>query len=196
MFNLTRGEELTALICIVLAGVATARVCLVRGDKGKTIEIPLNNPREITVERERAKSQGKIIVQVAGEVRRKGVFELKAGSRVKDAIELAGATEAAALEALNMAAPLVDGERILVPRRGATSQKGRLSGAPRGGAYVNINTASQEQLESIPGIGPVLAGRIIEFRVKQKFGNVDELLQIKGIGPVTLEKIRGYVSVR
>jgi len=187
---------LTALIAVALAGLAAVTVCLVRGEKGKTVEIPLNNSREMIVQREGTKSQGKIMVHISGEVQRKGVLELDAGSRVEDAIELAGATEDADLEALNLAAPLIDGERIVVPRKGVTTQKGKLSGQPKGAGQINVNVANQQQLESLPGIGPVLSRRIIELRSTRNFEKVDDLLQIKGIGPATLEKVRAYVCVK
>jgi competence protein ComEA len=196
MFNLTRGEELTALILVALGGLAVAAVCLVRGDKPKTVEIPLNKPGEVSVQGEGTGSQGKILVHVSGEVHRKGVLELDVGSRVADAVQLARPTENADLEALNLAAPLVDGERLVVPGKGATPITKRPSPWARGSLKININTASQKQLEMISGIGPVLAGRIIEYRNKQKFESVDELVRIKGIGPVTLEKIRGHVRVK
>lgn len=195
MFNLTRGEELTALILVVLAGIAVGAVCLVRGDKPRTVEIPLNKRRDIKVQRAGEQSQQKIVVHISGEVQKKGVLELDAGSRFGDAIELANPTDDADLESLNLAASLVDGERIVVPGKGTVPIKGRSSPWAKAAIRININNASQPQLETIPGIGPVLAGRIIEFRETRKFESVDELLQIKGIGPVTLEKIRGYVRV-
>jgi competence protein ComEA len=195
MFNLTRGEELTALILVVLAGIAVGAVCLVRGDKPRRVEIPLNKWRDIKVQRAGEQSQQKIVVHISGEVQKKGVLELDAGSRLGDAIELANATDDADLESLNLAAPLVDGERIVVPGKGTVPITGRSSPWAKPAIRININNASQPQLETIPGIGPVLAGRIIQFRETRQFDSVDELLQIKGIGPVTLEKIRGYVRV-
>jgi len=195
MFNLTRGEEATALIAVLLVGGATVVVSLVRGDKGKTVEIPLNKSGELTVQREGKSPQGKIMVHISGEVRRKGVLELGAAARMNDAIELAEATENADLESLNLAASLVDGERIVVPRKGMAGRKGSSSGGPKMAGKININTANQQQLEFLSGIGPVLAKRIIEFRSTRRFEKVDDLLLIKGIGPVTLQKVRDYVCL-
>ncbi len=196
MLNLTRGEELTALIAVTVVGVAIAAVCLVKGDKGKTVEIPLNNPAEMGVQRGRRDLRGKIMVHISGEVRRKGVFELSAAARMQDAIELAGATENTDYEAMNLAAPLVDGERVVVPGKGMVSPgRGPLVGT-KGTGKININTATQEQLESLPGIGSVIAGRIIEFRKTRRFDSVDDLLLINRIGPATLEKVREYVCVQ
>lgn len=196
MFNLTRGEELTALLAVALVGVATFVVCLHRGDKGKTVEIPLNNPANPTVQDQRRGSQRKILVHLSGEVHEQGVLELNSGSRVKDAIELARPTENADLGRLNLAAFLLDGERIVVPRKGGAARKGEAPGRAEGATPVNVNTATQEQLESLPGIGPALAGRILEYRRTRKFDTVDDLLQVRGIGPATLEKIREHVRVK
>ncbi len=196
MFNLTRGEELTALLLFALIGITVAVVCLVKGDKPRTIEVPLNKADELAVERDGAKTQGKILVHISGEVYTEGVLEVDAGSRLREAIELARPKESADLESLNLAAHLIDGERIVVPRKGAVRSKGASSPWSQSSLSVNINTASKQKLEMISGIGPVLAGRIIEYRNKQKFESVDELVRVKGIGPVTLEKIRGQCRVK
>ena len=140
-----------------------------------------------------------ILVDVAGWVRRPGVYEFHEGDRVIDAIEAAGgAKRGAALDALNLAAPLQDGTQVLVPRRSAP---GSVGSAPSvvGGATsskVNINTASATELEELPGIGEVIAQRIIDHRTANgPFGSVDDLLDVSGIGEVTLEDVRDLVTV-
>jgi competence protein ComEA len=140
-----------------------------------------------------------ILVDVAGWVRRPGVYEFHDGDRVIDAIEAAGgARRGAALDALNLAAPLADGTQILVPRRQASESA---SSAPSvgGGATsskVNINSASAVELEALPGIGEVIAQEILDYRTENgPFGSVDDLLDVSGIGEVTLENIRDLVTV-
>jgi competence protein ComEA len=189
MFKLTRGEELTALIAAVLVAIAIAVVCFSRGERPKMIEIPLNRTSEIAVEQHREKAEGRIVVHISGEVRREGLLELSAGSRMEDAVNLAGPTEDADLQALNLAAPLVDGERIVVPNKRMAGQRVGVSPRASTGVGLDVNLATQQELEALPGIGPTLAGRIIELRKTKKFENVDDLLQVRGIGPVTLEKI-------
>lgn len=143
-------------------------------------------------------SAASVIVDVAGWVKQPGVYELTAGDRVIDAIERAGgARKGAELSALNLAAPLIDGSQILVPRTGATSGTPGSGGtAPGGTALININTASAVELEALPGIGEVLAATIVQYRTENgPFASVDQLEDVSGIGPSTLEEIRDFVTV-
>ncbi len=153
-----------------------------------------------------------LVVHVAGAVKKSGVYRLAPNSRVADAIEQAGgATANADLDALNLAEPLVDGQKIHVPRKGetpppnTTAHKPAASPAPRTETPqattvrfpIDLNTATPEQLEAIPGIGPVLAQRIVEYRkMHGKFQSVDDLLEVHGIGRKRLENMRPYVTVK
>jgi competence protein ComEA len=143
-----------------------------------------------------------ILVDVAGWVRHPGVYEFHDGDRVIDAIEAAGgARRGAALDALNLAAPLADGTQILVPRREASGSAGSAPSAPSvdgsvTSSKVNINAASAEELETLPGIGEVIAQEILDYRTANgPFASVDDLLDVSGIGEVTLENIRDLVTV-
>jgi competence protein ComEA len=143
-----------------------------------------------------------ILVDVAGWVRHPGVYEFHDGDRVIDAIDAAGgARRGAALDALNLAAPLADGTQILVPRREASESAGSASSASSvdGGvtsSKVNINSASAVELEALPGIGEVIAQEILDYRTANgPFVSVDDLLDVSGIGEVTLENIRDLVTV-
>jgi len=168
-------------------------------------------PTESTAPTEPTPS-AEVVVHVSGAVKRAGVYRLAPDSRVADAIEQAGgATEHADLDALNLAEPLQDGQKIHVPRKGEVSPPTVASvapsrtprSAPQAAATattqfpINLNTATAEQLEAIPGIGPVLAQRIIEYRqTRGRFQSVDELLEVRGIGPKRLESMRPYVVVK
>ncbi len=140
-----------------------------------------------------------VVVDVAGEVVRPGVVRLPAGSRVVDAIEAAGgATGGADLARLNLARVLVDAEQVLVPRPGDPLPAGPTSGsssASSAGALVDLNLADAATLDTLPGIGPVLAGRIVEHRTQRPFGSVDELVDVPGIGTALLEQLRDLVRV-
>jgi competence protein ComEA len=141
-----------------------------------------------------------ILVDVAGWVRRPGVYEFHDGDRVIDAIDAAGgARRGAVLDALNLAAPLADGTQILVPRREASAGSATSAPSVDGGvtsSKVNINSASAEELEALPGIGEVIAQEILDYRTANgPFASVDDLLDVSGIGEVTLENIRDLVTV-
>ena len=138
-----------------------------------------------------------ILVDVAGWVRRPGVYEFEEGARVIDAIDAAGgARSGALLESLNLAAPLADGIQILVPRQGKTVAP-PASGAVAGVAgLINVNSATAIELEELPGVGEVIAQAIIDFRTENgPFTSVDQLLDVSGIGDATLENIRELVTV-
>ena len=141
-----------------------------------------------------------VIVDVAGKVRNPGIVELPLGSRVVDALKAAGgARPEVNLSTLNLARLLVDGEQILVGVAGASgappiSTPGTTVVATPG--MVNINTATQAQLEELPGVGPVTALAILTWRDENgSFSSVDELLEVSGIGDATLEDLRPYVTV-
>jgi competence protein ComEA len=139
-------------------------------------------------------------VHVAGEVRKPGLYALAAGQRVADAIAAAGgSTRRGDLDAVNLAETLVDGVKIDVPRRGADvteSPQPSEGVASTTSSLVNVNSADALTLESVPGIGPVIAGAIVQHREENgAFASVDALIDVSGIGPSTLESIRAYVTV-
>jgi competence protein ComEA len=133
-----------------------------------------------------------LVVQVDGAVVRSGLHRLPAGSRVIDALDAAGGiTPDAELSDLNLARTVRDGERITVPSRLAGP-----AAVPGPGRVVHINSATAEQLETLPGIGPVLAHRIIEYRTRHgAIRRLDDLLRIEGIGPRAVERLRPLVVV-
>lgn len=146
---------------------------------------------------------GAVVVHVAGAVAAPGLVELPAGSRAADALEAAGgATDAADLDALNLAAPVTDGQQLYVPAEGETPPVPVAGGEPGGAGgtqqagLVDVNTADTTTLETLPGIGPALAGRIVDHRTAHgPFASVDALIDVAGIGPATLARIRDLVTV-
>jgi competence protein ComEA len=140
-----------------------------------------------------------VIVHVAGWVRQPGVYDLPSGSRIIDALEMAGGPRAGAdLTLLNLAAPLTDGQQVLVPRRSeqASGTTTPVAGSTPGTTLVNVNTATPEELETLPGIGEVLASAIVAYREEHgPFTSIDQLIDVSGIGEVTLEEIRDFVTV-
>ena len=138
-----------------------------------------------------------IVVHVVGAVRNPGLYRLDEGSRVADAVALAGGAGGKAdLAAVNLAAPLVDGAQVLVPKAGGPAASG--AAAPSGGPAlgpVRLNTATAEQLDALPGIGPVTAQQILQYREQNgPFRSVDDLDAVPGIGPARLEQLRELVT--
>ena len=137
-----------------------------------------------------------VVVDVAGAVRRPGVYRLPAGSRVIDAVRRAGGeTGRAGVEAINLAARLADGQQVVVPARGpaAAAIGAGASGAEEG--PISLGTATVEQLDTIDGIGPVTAQDIVAFREEHGgLSSVEQLDQVSGIGPATMESLRARLQ--
>ena len=145
---------------------------------------------------------GTVTVDVAGKVRHPGIAVLDAGARVVDALEAAGgARPGVDLTGLNLARVLVDGEQVVVggpAPSGAAAAASAFRPASRAvrSALVNLNTASESELDTLPEVGPVTAASILQWRDQHGgFTSVDELLEVDGIGEVTLGKLAPYVTV-
>ena len=152
-----------------------------------------------------APARSALVVHVVGAVRRPGLYRLRDGARVADAVARAGgATRGAELAALNLAAPLVDGIQVLVPQRlpaaPSTGQTG--SGVPDQGLAqaglgrkLSLATATAEELDELPGVGPITAQKILDYRAEHgPFRSVDDLDAVPGIGPTRIEQLRDLVT--
>jgi len=140
-----------------------------------------------------------LVVDVAGAVRRPGLYRLASGTRIADAVRRAGgATARADTAAINLAAPLVDGMQVVVPRTGgATAGSAAAPGAAgsTSGMRISLSSATVEQLDSLPGIGPVTAQKIVDWRTAHgAFRSVDALDEVPGIGPTRIEQLRDLVT--
>jgi competence protein ComEA len=138
-----------------------------------------------------------VVVDVAGAVRHAGLYRLRSGARIDDAIAAAGGpTAKAQLDSVNLAAPVADGEQIVVPGRDAA---GAVAASPAAAgsspsAPLDLNSATLEQLESLPGIGPVTAQKILDYRQTHgAFHAVAELEGVPGIGPAHMAQLKGLV---
>jgi competence protein ComEA len=142
-----------------------------------------------------------VVVHVAGAVREPGVYRLRSGARVDDAVGRAGgATSRADLSQVNLAAKVEDGRQVLVPRRvtaAAAAMSGGSAAVPATpGVPLNLNTATLEQLDELDGIGPATAQQILDYREAHGgFGSVEELGQVSGIGEKRLASLREQVRV-
>ena len=164
--------------------------CVTRRAEARAAVAPLSRIRSAP-----AGAQPPLVVHVVGAVRRAGLFRLRDGSRVADALARAGVpTRHADLAAVNLAAPLVDGEQVVVPRRGPGGSAA-VSAAPGAGAKVSLGSATVEQLDELPGVGPVTAQKIVDWRSTHgPFRSVDDLDDVPGIGPARIEQLRDLVT--
>lgn len=137
------------------------------------------------------------LVHVTGAVRNPGVYRLRAGARVRDAVRRAGGpSRRADLEALNLAARVADAQQVVVPlRAGADAATGPSASAPAAPAPVSLSTATEAQLDELDGVGPALAARIVAERTRRGgFRGVEDLADVPGIGPKRLEALRAAVA--
>jgi competence protein ComEA len=137
-----------------------------------------------------------LVVDVVGAVRRPGLYRLPQGSRIADAVARAGgATKRAQIALVNLAAPLADGTQVVVPSRAPAAAGGTSASPSAPAGPVHLNTATLEQLDGLPGVGPVTAQKILDYRQQHgSFSSVDELDAIPGIGPSRLDNLRELVA--
>ncbi len=173
----------------------------VEASTGTPVAVPVGDmPLAASAAPTAAPSAPEVVVDVAGKVRDPGIVQLPAGSRVVDAVEAAGgARRGVDLSGLNLARVLVDGEQVVVGIPAPTGVAASAASAPGTGppgALVNINTATQTELETLPGIGPVTAQAILQWRTDNgAFSAVDELMEVSGIGEATLADLAPFVTV-
>ncbi len=157
------------------------------------------HPQPVLAADAAASSHSRVVVHVVGAVRRPGLYALRDGARIADAVQRAGGTTRKAdLEAINLAAPVEDGLQVVVPQRlpPAPAVGGpALPGGATTQGPVHLNTASLEQLDGLPGVGPVTAQKILDWRQAHgAFTSVDDLDAIPGIGPARLGQLRDLVA--
>jgi competence protein ComEA len=187
----SRRRLLAAGLLLVVVGVLLFRHVGGSGAARPAVE-PLRPARRA------APAVAQVVVDVVGAVRRPGLYHLRQGTRIADAVALAGgSTPEADLALVNLAAPLADGEQVVVPSRspvgGAIAASPPVAGASPT-APLDLNTATAEQLDALPGIGPATAAKIVAFRQSHgAFHAVDELDAVPGIGPSRIAQLKGLV---
>jgi competence protein ComEA len=191
-FQVTRSRALLGAGLLIAALFVGGRFFV--GSGTATVERPPPAAGEIE-----AAPPARLVVHVVGAVRRPGLYRLDHGSRIADAVRRAGgATRRADLSLVNLAAQVSDGTQVVVPARvavaaGPPGEEGDATAAAAG--PVHLNTATIEQLDALPGIGPVTAQKIIDYREEHgAFSSIDDLDAIPGIGPARLEQLREQVA--
>jgi len=218
LFEMERKHQLVLIIiaALILFG-AGFKYAQVRGDQADNnllvTDVSASGTEEANNADEKDLKPQEIVVHVAGEIQHPGVYRLTAGSRVVDAVSMAGPTEASALDYLNLAAPLQDGSQIIVYSKDELSNQAlpagagsvtvgsplperQLAGLIGSSGLVNINSAGQAQLEELPGIGPALAQRIIDHRTKNgPFLSTEDIMVVSGIGEKRYAQLKDLITV-
>jgi competence protein ComEA len=190
MPQITRGRALAYVAALLVALAVAGRLALHHDNTGAS------RPAVVAMRAEPAPVR-KLLVHVVGAVRQPGLYRLDDGSRVDDAIRAAGGPRPkAALELVNLAAPVADGQQVIVPLRGRSAVGGAAT-APGGPPQpVHLNSATLEELDTLPGIGPVTAQKILDYRTEHgAFSSVDELDSVPGIGPARLAELKKLVDL-
>jgi competence protein ComEA len=193
-------KERTLLLVFLVAILLAGSVYLYGGKKGQDAQVPLSTANMTsTSEQQRTQTNGAMLrVHVKGEVNQPGVIQIPADSRVIDAIQAAGGSKAGAdLEKLNLAAVVADGSEVIVPKAGAdTEQSAAPTGSTNATGKININTATVDDLDKLPGIGSTRAGAIIAYRQEHgRFLQIEDLKKVPGIGVKMFDQIRDKVTV-
>jgi len=188
---LSRGQLFGAVVAVVVLLLLVIRHL---GGGGSSAPVVTPLPAPVRAKPAAAKL---VVIDVAGAVRHAGLYRLRSGSRIDDAIAAAGGpTAKAQLDSVNLAAPVADGEQVVVPGRGVA---GAVAASPPAAgsspsAPLDLNSATLEQLESLPGIGPVTAQKILDYRQAHgAFHSVAELEGVPGIGPAHMAQLKGLV---
>ena len=183
--SVTQRRAIAGVVVLVLAVLLVPRLLGHRGPSVRAVPLIRAAPPVRT-------APPRLVVDVAGAVRLPGLHRLPRGTRIADAVAAAGgATAKADLALVNLAAPLADGEQVVVPVRGAA---GAVAPGASPAAPLDLNSATPEQLDGLPGIGPATAAKIVSFRQAHgPFHSVEELDAVPGIGPARIEQLKGLV---
>jgi competence protein ComEA len=190
--SLSRRRALVVVACAIGVVLAATRVVGAPGSSPRAAPLtPVLAPPATSAPARKA-----VVVDVVGAVRRPGLYRLGSGARVADAIARAGGVTGRADRSLvNLAAPLADGQQVVVPRAGTGLAPPAGGPAPSPSAPVNLNSATVEQLDGLPGVGPVTAQKIVDYRREHgPFTSVDQLDAISGIGPTRIDNLRAHVT--
>jgi competence protein ComEA len=191
MPQISRGRALAYVVVLLLGLTLAGRVAFHAGARTQ----PRGAPAAMKAVPAPAR---KVLVHVVGAVRKPGLYHLTDGSRIDDAIKAAGGAKPKAdLQLINLAAPVADGQQVIVPVRGRSAAAGSSSTeAGAAVAHVHLNTATLEELDTLPGVGPVTAQKILDYRNEHgAFKSVDELDAVPGIGPARLAELKKVVDL-
>ena len=189
MPQISRGRALAYVVALLLGLTLAGRVVFHTGAHPRAAPVAM---------RATTAPARKVLIHVVGAVRKPGLYRLTEGSRIDDAIKAAGGAKPRAdLQLINLAAPVADGQQVFVAVRGSEAPAGSsAAGSSAAGGHVHLNTATLEELDTLPGVGPVTAQKILDYRNEHgAFKSVDELDAVPGIGPARLAELKKVVDL-
>lgn len=207
MIFFTKREQICILILIVLV-LLISFFTVFRKNKDSNSDVVSqelssniidNNGEKLYDNEEKEDSSGMIMVHISGHVDKPGIVELEEGSRTIDAVNKAGGLKKDVdLDKINLAKKLEDEEKIYIPKIGEELEEDwdNTSNFSSNNDKININTASKEELMTLPGIGEVLADRIIQYREENKFNSIEDIQNVSGIGPKKFEGIEELIDIK
>ena len=201
----TKKEQIVILV-VVLIVISFASYKFIFSDlihnKGNALEIinhSLSNEDEQTDGNSHPEEDTIIMIHISGQVYHPGLIELKLGSRLKDAVDLAGGLKKEAdIDRINLAKKLADEEKIYIPQKGEEVDIEISSNIPSTDSddKIDINTCSKEQLMNLPGVGEVTASRIIDYRSTNQFKTIEDIMNVSGIGTKKFEALKDFIVVK
>lgn len=185
------------IIAVVLLGCA---VGVYNQNLASKRSSPESSPQAVLLENKGKTEPISYYVHISGAVIREGVYKLKKGDRLIDLIRLSGAAPDADLDSVNLAEVLTDGQKVFIPQKtskiAADNTISTAKGSNKASKIVNINTADEKAIDSLPGIGPVMAKRIVDYRSENgRFSNIKELKEVPGISEKKFGNLKKYISV-
>lgn len=219
MYNLNKKQKIVLGILVAMVVGFVCYYVYAKDEEGNIVNLEnnLGAQEEVVESEEEGYSDDRILVHISGAVNKEGIVELKVGSRIADAIDKVGGTkEEADIEEINLAYPLEDGMKIKIPTKQtkevqeekienyvitssgiSSDEKKEEKNNTTQNKKVNINTATQTELETLPGIGPSTAIKIISYRKeKGKFAKIEDIKEISGIGESKYNKIKDLICVK
>ena len=216
MYNLNKKQKIIIIILLIILACGFCYYVYTKDDNilENTVEENISNEIQENIVNTSEVSNSKIIVHISGAVNKEGIVELEENSRVADAIEKAeGVKEDADMSKVNLAFVLEDGMKVYIPSVNEKSSNEQIelvtkdigteeannvsSTQNNKQAKVNINTATQNELENLPGIGPSTASKILQYRKENgKFNSIDEIKEVSGIGEAKFNKIKDLIVVK
>lgn len=196
--KIKRGLKIVLIVTLIIIFVKVMNTDFFNtSDDGITVQKAYDSSAKDSLNDESDEDDGYIFTHITGEIKKPGVYKMKAGTRMDDLVkEAGGLTDDADIDQINLSEKLVDEERIIVPSKSGSSEEGMTSTAiDTKTKKININKASLSELMTLPGVGEKTAQKFIDYREQKKFKKIEDVMNIEGIGENKFKNIKDYISV-